>query len=424
MTIDLRLPPLWSDETESRIRREAYSLDEQSKTQPKEVRFCAKCVVSNQRPRITFDGQGVCSACRYAERQRLLPDAGGICWEIRRQRLCELLDTHRRDTGYDVIVPCSGGKDSAMVAHRLKHEYWMHPLCTTWAPFAYTDIGLQNFQNFVHSGFDVITAFPNGLLHRKLARLAFEYKGDAWEPFAYGQLMYPLHMAARFGIGLVMGGENGEAIYSGDLSAADKPCYAYDDWERIYLKGSGVARLVEIGRDLGVFSDADIRDLSGFYSMPDREALANVQYHWLGYYIPWHPQSNYYYAQTHTGFEANPAGRSEGTYSKYASLDDRHDGFHFYLAHAKFGIARATSDAAHEVRDGDRTRDEAVALVQRYDGEFPGKHYDEFRAYLGIDHDQFQRVVARYRPPHLWDGDTLKHTVWYADKAADSPPGH
>ena len=32
--------------------------------------------------------------------------------------------------------------------------------------------------------------------------------------------------------------------------------------------------------------------------------------------------------------------RNEGTFSKYASLDDQFDGFHFYLAFIKFGIGR------------------------------------------------------------------------------------
>jgi hypothetical protein len=113
--MDLRLPPLWSPEIETRIRREAYSLDEQSKAQPKEVRYCTKCVVSNQRPRITFDADGICSACRYAEHQRT-----GIDWDARHRELAGLLSRHRKPTGYDVVVPCSGGKDSAMVAHRLR----------------------------------------------------------------------------------------------------------------------------------------------------------------------------------------------------------------------------------------------------------------------------------------------------------------
>ena len=79
------------------------------------------------------------------------------------------------------------------------------------------------------------------------------------------------------------------------------------------------------------------------------------------------------------------------------------DGFHFYLAFIKFGIARATSDAAHEVRDGHITRQEAVALVHRYDGEFPSKYFKEFLEYLDITEEHFWKVVDSFRPPHLWE---------------------
>ena len=113
------------------------------------------------------------------------------------------------------------------------------------------------------------------------------------------------------------------------------------------------------------------------------------------------PQDNFYYAREHTGFEVNPE-RTEGTYSKYASIDDRMDGFHYYLAYIKFGIGRATSDAAHEVRDGHLTREEAVALVHKYDGEFPVKYYQEFLEYLDITDDDFMRVGDGWRQPHIW----------------------
>ena len=126
--------------------------------------------------------------------------------------------------------------------------------------------------------------------------------------------------------------------------------------------------------------------------------------HWFSYYKKWVPQENYYCAVEHTGFQANP-GRSEGTYSKYASLDDKTDGFHFYLAFIKFGIGRTTSDAAHEIRDGHLTREEGAALVHRYDGEFPEKYYKEFLAYLGITDQEFHEVIDFYRSlsPHLWE---------------------
>src|SRR3990167_4306067 len=180
-------------------------LDQQLKAQPKEVFFCKRCVISNQRPRITFDKEGVCSACQYAYRKNHVID-----WKKREKELLALLDKHRsKDGSFDVIVPGSGGKDSSYVSHQLKHVYDMHPLCVTWAPYIYTDIGWENFQSFVNSGFDVIPCYPNGKLHRKLTRVAFELLGDAWQPFTYGQKAFAMHMAAKFRISLVFYGENG-----------------------------------------------------------------------------------------------------------------------------------------------------------------------------------------------------------------------
>jgi len=373
---------LWSPEVENRIRDEACSIDEQ--TGPKKVFFCKTCVVSNQRPRIVFDDNGVCSACRYSEYKRFR-----IPWFNRGKWLKKLCDNHRRSDGYDVIIPCSGGKDSAFVAHTLKHQYKMHPLCVKWAPFMYTDIGFQNFQSFIQSGFDCLVAWPNGLIHRKLARLSFEYLGDPWQPFAFGQLCYPMRMARQFNIQLVMFGENGEAEYGGDPSANDKPRWDTKDWDRVYLKGASVQKLIEIGLEIGALTKDEIREISPFYTLPPMEFDNIQEFHWLGYYLRWHPQSNYYHAAEHHLFEANPEGRSEGTYSKYASLDDKMDGLHFYLSYIKFGIGRCTSDAAHETRDLDITRKEAVALVKRYDGEIPHKHMKECQEYLGVSNNHF-----------------------------------
>jgi hypothetical protein len=155
------------------------------------------------------------------------------------------------------------------------------------------------------------------------------------------------------------------------------------------------------------------------YSPPSLEEVSNqdIQMHWMSYYKKWIPQENYYLTQKHTGFEANPDGRSEGTYSKYASLDDKLDGFHFYLAFIKFGIGRATSDAAHEIRDGHITRDEGIALVKKFDGEFPKKYFKDFLEYLNIDEEYFWDVVNFYRSlsPHIWEKRNeewkLKHQV-------------
>src|SRR3989344_9239083 len=173
---------------------------------PKEVIFCKRCVVSNQRPRITFNADGVCSACEYAYQKHKVID-----WQKREEELAALCDKYRsKDGSFDVVVPASGGKDSGYTAHLLKTKYGMHPLAVTWAPFEYTDIGWKNFQNFVKSGFTTLNCFQNGILHKKLAKAAFELKGDAWEPFTFGQKAYAFHMALKFRIPLIFYAVNGE----------------------------------------------------------------------------------------------------------------------------------------------------------------------------------------------------------------------
>ena len=382
---------------------------------PKEVKFCRKCVVSNQRPRIDFNAEGVCSACRWAyEKQNL------INWDDREQQLVKLLDPYRsKDGSYDVVVPGSGGKDSAIVAHKLKHKYGMHPLTVTWAPFIYTDIGWRNYVDFKDSGFDNILCFPDGKLHRKLALLAFDLLGDAWEPFAYGQQSWAFQVACKFNIPLVFFGENGELEYGGTTRNKDKVGEPLEEWAELYYKNAGIAYLVEQGLKRKVFTKEDLTAKTfELYEPPSVDSIKRVgaQMHWWSYYQKWVPQEHYYHAVENTGFTANPV-RSEGTYSKYASLDDKTDGFHFYLAYIKFGIGRCTSDAAHEIRDGHLTRDEGVALVQKYDGEFPIKYYQEFLDYLSITDKEFWQVCDKFRQPQIWDKVdgkwVLKHKVDY-----------
>lgn len=371
---------------------------------PDTVEYCKRCVMSNQRPRITFDEDGVCSACKFSEFKEELN------WRAREHELLGLLDKHRRKDGrYDVIVPSSGGKDSALVAHMLKHKYGMNPLTVTWAPHLYTEIGFDNHQNHIHVG-DLanILVTPPGVTHRKLTKLAFENLGDPFLPFIYGQNNMPLQMAEKFNIPLVFYGENSEVEYGGNMADAYIPTR---DWmhknTNILMSGMPPETFLEKG-----ITDNDLAP----YLPPPKERLAELglEIHYFGYYHKWIPQENYYYCVENTGFKANPV-RSEGTYSKYASLDDKIDGFHYWLMFIKFGIGRATSDAAHEVRDGHLTRDEAAALVGRYDGEFPKKYYKTFLDYCGITEEEFFEVVDSWRPDHIWkrhQGEwVLRHKV-------------
>jgi N-acetyl sugar amidotransferase len=377
---------------------------------PSEVKYCTMCTISNQRPRITFDEHGVCSACQYAEFKKTK-----INWEERDKELKELCDKHRKNDGsYDVIVPSSGGKDSAFVAYQLKYKYGMNPLTVTWSPHLWTQDGFNNFQGHIHvGGFDNVLGTPNGEVHRKLTKISFEILGDPFQPFIYGQAHYPMQMALKHNVALIMYGENGEVEYGGSMKNAFKPNRDWrTDHKEHYFSGLAPEDLLQYG-----ISSNDILP----YMAPDSDKLEalGLDIHFFGYYKKWIPQELYYHAVEHTGFKPRYA-RNEGTYSKYASFDDQIDGFHYYLSYIKFGIARATADTAHEIRDGHISREEGISLIKRFDGEFPHEHFKTFLEYCNITEEHYYEVIDSWRSPHLWDKINgkweLKYPIWKENK--------
>jgi N-acetyl sugar amidotransferase len=408
---------------------------------PREVKFCARCVISNQRPNsaveyqhtsasrketIHFDAEGVCDACRFAEHKRT-----GIDWVAREKELMALCDRFRRSDGrYDCIVPGSGGKDSFYAAHVLKYKYGMHPLTVTWAPHIYTEGGWKTHQAWIHAGFDNYLCTPNGRVHRLLTRLAVENLFHPFQPFMFGQKALAPKMALLFQIPLVFYGEN-EAEYGNPLqdtttALRSRSYYSAAEIADLHLGGTPVRELEE---GFGI----DRNDVQPYLPAdPDALDQLGVQVHYLGYYLKWHPQSCYYYAVEHGGFQASPE-RTPGTYSKYNSIDDRIDDFHYWTTFVKFGLGRASYDAAQEIRSGDITREEGVALVKRFDGEWPERFAQEIFDYLSITpaefptasrrferpvmtRDYFLELGDRFRSPHLWRKDggewKLRHTVW------------
>lgn len=390
---------------------------------PTEIKFCKICVMSNQRPASTiefkhtkdskkitmnFDEHGVCDACRTAEIKE------NINWGMREEELVKLLDKHRKNDGsYDCLVPGSGGKDSAYQAHILKYKYGMNPLTCTWPPILYTDYGLNNWRNWLDSGFDNVSFYRNGKVMKLLTKLSIENLMHPFQTFILGQKNLAPKIAAAHGINLIFYGEN-EAEYGNPLadntsSLRDKSYYSFEHLDEIYLAGVSIKDLMEK-------HEVRLSDLMA-YLPPTAADLerANIEVHYLGYYLKWTPQEVYYYAVENTGFKARPH-RTQGTYSKYSGIDDKIDDLHFYTTFIKFGIGRATYDASQEIRNKHLTREEGVALVNRFDGEFPDRYFDEVMKYLDMDATYFHELVDKFRSPHLWGKDKngqwkLRHNV-------------
>ena len=213
-------------------------------------------------------------------------------------------------------------------------------------------------------------------------------------------------MALKLNIGLVFYGENGELEYAGDPKYKDRPFKPMSEWTNQHFKGSNFKDLINFGlKNKEYLSKNDINngDLD-FYQIPNLNKLRKAQIkgkHFFSYYKKWTPQENYYYCVDNTGFKPNDE-RSEGTYSKYSSLDDKMDGFHYFMRYIKFGLGRCSEEASHEVRDNHITRLEGIKLMNKYEGEFPKKYFKNFLDFLEIKEKHFWSVVDKWRAKHLW----------------------
>ncbi len=416
------------------INKSLFNCEKSDKTLyglPEDIKFCRSCVISNQRPSssiefrndgrapkqtINFDNYDICDACKVKDEKI------HINWSERENELRELCDKFRRNDGkYDCLVPGSGGKDSFMTAHLLKYKYGMHPLTCTWAPHIYTDWGWKNHQAWIHAGFDNILFTPNGLVHRLITRLAVENLLHPFQPFILGQKNLSPKIAKQYDISLIFYGEN-EAEYGNPRSNSKSATMEYDFFAQnsekdIFLGGSSLSDLRELG-----LQEVDWDPY--LPSNPEDLISKNIEVHYLGYYEKWHPQSAYYYSIENGNFKSAPE-RNNGTFSTYSSLDDKIDDFHFHTTWIKFGIGRASHDASQEIRSGDLLRDEGVALVEKYDGEFPSRWSQEIFDYLSLPNEQFpiaskffeepifnkeyyELLCDKFRSPHLWKWDNEK----------------
>ena len=392
---------------------------------PEKVKFCKKCVESNQRFMgstqlnlkkndkklgVSFDNEGVCLSCRYYEKKEK------VDWKEREKELEDILSRYRKKDGsYDVLIPGSGGKDSQYLSYMLKYKYNMNPLTVTWAPSMYTKIGLKNFNKWISNGFDNILHTPSGKVHRKLSQLAFKNLLHPFQPFIIGQYNLPPKIALQYNIKLVVIGDSyqekgvGGNIHSEKKSSSQLYAIEKKEKENLYFGGVHISNLEKYGiksKDLNQYIPLTTEKVQEY-------GLERIN---LPYFLNYNPQNNYYFCVEKMGFEPNPDGRSEGTYTKYSSLDDKIDCLHYYTWFIKTGRGRATEDSGIEIRNKIITRDEGVALVKKFDGERPKKYLKDILEYLSLDEKEFDEIIDKFRSPHLWEKIknkwVLKHAVW------------
>ena len=241
---------------------------------------------------------------------------------------------------------------------------------------------------------------PNGETYGKLTRLAFEKMLHPFQPFIFGQRHFASHMALKFNIKLIFVGEP-HSEFGSDEDEEDLP-YMLD---RYFTKEKNQESLISGIPEKELIKKYRIKKSDLEYFLPlDKSVIKKngIYQYYFGFFEQLLPQENFYNAVKSTGFKISPV-RPDGPYSKYNSLDDKVDGFHYWTHYIKFGTGRTTEEAANECRHGYINRDEAVKLVHKYDGEFPKKYFKDFLNLTKLNEEEFFDIVDQFRPDHLWE---------------------
>ncbi|MBN2459959.1 N-acetyl sugar amidotransferase [Candidatus Woesearchaeota archaeon] len=367
-----------------------------------EIKYCKKCLMPSSRPRIVFDNEGVCNACKHAENKY-----EKINWDTRREEFLKLIEPYRRKDGYwDCVVPWSGGKDSSAIAYRLKFEFGMHPLLVTFSPQLPTEIGNHNREAMIQLGYDHIYFRPDQKIHRHLAKRFFIERGDQKVAWTAGINAIPVKVAMKFKIPLVFYAEHGESEYGGKVLSEE------------HRKMRDFTEVVEhqIGDDPSNWVDdmVTINDLNP-YTYPAVEELkeAGLKAMYFGYFFKWSMQNNYEFIKDKIDFKVHPKGRTPGTVTSYDSLDDKSDNLYYYMQFIKFGFGRAVRDVSRMIQNNQISREEGLELAKKYDGEFCSEYLKDMLEYINLTRKEFNAIVDKHRNPEVWKKENGKWQLRY-----------
>ena len=350
------------------------------------MKYCKKCVTPDTKPGIVFDKEGVCPACRHAEKKKL------VDWKKRFGELKKLCNKYRRKDGYyDCMIAVSGGKDSHYQIYVIKELLGMNPLLVSAAStFSLTETGRRNFLNMGDSfGCDIIILQENQKASRIMTRVGFEEWGRGAYPIDTAIYVFPIRVAINYNIPLVIYGENVSYEYGG---TQDNLGETYSALDQIY-------NTVTYPLDLDFWKKKGLseKDLNAFiYPTKEEIQKAKLDPMYLSYFVPWDGYYHYQIAKQYGFRTIHHEWRREGWVDEYSQIDTIGYLIDEWLKYPKFGFGNATNYASRWVRNGSISREEATELVRKYDHVLDERALDDFLNFTRYKDKEFWDIVEKF----------------------------
>jgi N-acetyl sugar amidotransferase len=351
------------------------------------LRWCKRCVLPDTRPNLELDSEGVCNACRAHERR---PE---IDWNARADAWQRVVaEAKRRSTGYDCLIPVSGGKDSTWQVVTCL-EAGLNPLAVTWKTPARTAIGERNLANLVSLGVDHIDYQVSPAVERKFMLEALRRFGVTGIPMHMAIFNIPLTLAVRLGIPVVVWGENSAVEYGSDDERLEGARLDADWLQRFGVMHGTTARD-------WVSDELTEKELTPYFGpSPEELEVQGTVAIFLGHYFPWDPEGTADVARAH-GFEAGDRPRTG--YYDYADIDDDFISLHHWFKWPKFGFTRTFDNLSIEIRNKRIGRDAAIDVIRDRREKAPNDDIERFCVFVGIERAEFDEIVERFRNREIW----------------------
>ena len=331
------------------------------------MKRCTKCIMPDTKPGISFNEVGVCNACQSSE------ENDKVNWDARLEKLLEFVCEASKKDDYNILIPVSGGKDSTYLAITARDSLGLNPLCVNVAPCKPTPLGERNLANLSKLGFDVVRFFPNQEIMPELVKRSFYEDGDPCTSHEFMLYGFPLQMAVKFKIPIILWAENSQIEYGNTDIVCGIDGRSHEHW---------------------ISDNVCKTDLIPFKQV---NALGTREVY-LSEYMRWDSRKVAESAIAN-GLEIRPQEELLGTggYWPFEQLDDEMPVIGHYLKWLKFGYGRATDQACRDIRLGYITRDEGLRLAKTYDGRINPNYVENFCNYIDINKVEFDRVCNGFR---------------------------
>lgn len=346
------------------------------------MEYCKICLQPDTRPKILFE-EGVCGACIVSNQK--------VDWDARERKLREIVKWAKSNSSgnFNCVIGISGGKDSHFQSLYARDKLGLNALLVNLAPDMITDVGRQNLENLIQKGFDLISYRCNPKVWKQATKRAFYEFGNPVKPSEYPLYAVSYITALKFGIPLVIQGENA-AQTLGVLKALDADDDALNVDLYDTLNGCNASDWVD--------DNIKLEDLI-FYQFPNKDELkSKVMGIFLSYYAKeWSFFNNTEFAIAQ-GLKSRP-GHSPlmaGRINPYGSIDSDFQIVNQMLKYYKFGFGFTTDEVCYSIRDGRMKREDAIELVEKYDGKCGDYYINQFCKYIDITVEEFWNVVDRW----------------------------